>query len=99
MARAAAEATRGLAVLDLDVPLSAAGRIQRQTRIVHFVRVAIALVVVANLGRIPILFVGNKDAPILVTDLGIIAVLAAAAFLALQKRSLQIDVVARDALL
>ncbi len=71
----------------------------RGIRVVDVVRVSLALVLVANLGRIPLLFVDNKDAPVLVTDLGVMAVLVAGAAVALRGRVLRLDSIAIIALL
>lgn len=60
-------------------------------RVVDFLRLAIALLVVANLGRIPVLSSGAKEAPILVNDLAAAVAILAAAVVALQRRSLRLD--------
>lgn len=62
-------------------------------------QVALLLLVVANLGRIPFLNLGDREAPILINDLCIIAALAAGAVAAAQARSLRLDNVAIAALL
>lgn len=53
---------------------------------------------VANLGRIPVLSTGTADAPLLVNDLAIMAVLAAGLLSALVARSFRLDLVGMIAL-
>lgn len=94
-----AEAAPRLGVLELKpAPIKLRAE-ARHRRVADFVRLAIALVLVANLGRIPLLFVGNKDAPILATDVGVMAAVAIGGYVALRGRSLKLDGVAVAALL
>lgn len=67
-------------------------------RVVAVLRFAIALLVIANLGRLPVLAAGAKDAPILFNDLLVLAVLAAGALAALRGRRLLVDTPAGFAL-
>jgi O-antigen ligase len=98
MASTDLERAPGLTVLDLAPP-PASTVVRREPRsLTTYLRVAIGLFLVANLGRIPVLFVGNKDAPILATDLGIAAIAFAAAWIALRYRTLRIDGIAAGAL-
>ena len=62
-------------------------------RPVVVLRIAIALMLVANLGRIPVLSTGPAEAPLLVNDLCVMAVLAAGLLAALVARSFQVDLV------
>lgn len=74
----------------------AAGRGVRPIAVLH---VALALVVVGQLGRIPVLWSAGKDAPVLVHELALVAALGAAALACLQARTLRLDGVAAAALL
>jgi hypothetical protein len=72
----------------------------RPFRPVAVLRVALLLMLVGQLGRIPVLPVGSSaEAPILVNDLWLLVVLATGALAALYSRSFQIDRVAGVALL
>ena len=62
-------------------------------------RLAIFLLLVAQIGRIPFLATGTTDAPILFNDFCVMAVLAVAALAAVQARSFRIDAVGGLALL
>ena len=64
---------------------------QSGIRVVSVLRVAIALMIVANLARLPLLSSGNKDAPILFNDLLVFAVLAGGLFATLRSRKLLVD--------
>lgn len=67
-------------------------------RVVWVLRVAIAGMVVAQLGRIPFLSAGDKDAPLLINDLLILTVVGAGILAALRNRRLRLDGVGRFAL-
>jgi hypothetical protein len=54
-------------------------------------RLAIVLMLVAQLGRIPVLSTGTSEAPLLVNDLCVMAVLAAGMFSGLVSRSFRLD--------
>jgi O-antigen ligase len=62
-------------------------------------RVGIMLMLVGQLGRIPVLSTGTAEAPLLVNDICVIAMLAAGLFSGLVSRSFSIDRVAGIALL
>jgi O-antigen ligase len=62
-------------------------------RPVVVLRAAIILMLVANLGRIPVLSTGPAEAPLLVNDLAIMAVLAAGLLATLVARSFRLDLV------
>ncbi len=61
-------------------------------------RVAIVLMLVGQLGRIPVLSTGTAEAPLLVNDICVIAMIAAGMFSGLVSRSFRIDRVAGIAL-
>lgn len=67
-------------------------------RVVWTIRLALGLMIVAQLGRIPVLAAGGKDAPLLVNDLLIMLVVASGALAALRNRRLHVDSVAGWAL-
>lgn len=52
------------------------------------------LLVVGNLGRIPLVSTGDRSIPLLVNDIATLAVVAIGSVLALQRRSLELDAVA-----
>ncbi len=54
-------------------------------------RAAIALLVVANLGRIPVFSTGDREAPVLVNDLCVAAFVVVGLLIALAHRSLRLD--------
>ena len=54
-------------------------------------RAAIALLVVANLGRIPVFGTGDREAPVLVNDLCVAAFVATGVVIALVRRSFRLD--------
>lgn len=54
-------------------------------------RVAIALLVVANLGRIPVFSTGDREAPVLVNDLSVAAFVAVGVVIAITRRSFRLD--------
>jgi O-antigen ligase len=60
-------------------------------RPVMVLRFAIVLMLVAQLGRIPVLSTGTAEAPLLVNDICVIAVVAAGVFSGLVSRSFRVD--------
>ncbi len=60
-------------------------------RVVTLLRVTIALLLIANLGRIPAFSTGDRVAPILVNDIVVGALIAAAGITAVARRSLVLD--------
>jgi len=54
-------------------------------------RVAIALLVVANLGRIPVFSTGDREAPVLVNDLCVAAFVAVGLAITFARRSFRVD--------
>jgi O-antigen ligase len=54
-------------------------------------RVAVALLVVANLGRIPVFSSSDREAPVLVNDLGVAAFVVVGLAIALARRSFRLD--------
>ena len=78
------------------VPFAAPAR--RAVRVASIVQLALAGVLIGNLGRIPVFSTGDRQAPVLVNDLFVAAVLCAGALNSVQKRSLIIDRVALWAL-
>ena len=60
-------------------------------RCVDVLRAAIALLVIANLGRIPVFSTGDREAPVLVNDLCVAAFVAAGLVIALARRSFRLD--------
>src|SRR5687768_8926709 len=65
-----------------------------EVRPVTVLRLAVLLLVVANLGRIPVLDLGERQAPLLVNDLAVLAVLAIGGLAALRWRALKVDSIA-----
>jgi O-antigen ligase len=65
---------------------------------VEVIRWALLLLIVANLGRLPLIAAAGKEAPLLFNDLLVLAVLLAAGIACLRRRALQIDVTAGFAL-
>jgi hypothetical protein len=63
-------------------------------RPIAIMRLAVALVFVGNLGRIPVLNAEGKDAPILLNELVLLAVLAASALVCIRARAFRLDGVA-----
>lgn len=57
-------------------------------------RVALVLLVVGNVGRIPVLDLGQRSAPLLVNDIAILIVIAIGAMAMMQARSLKLNDVA-----
>lgn len=64
-----------------------------QLRPVTALRVVILLLIVGQLGRIPVLSTGTSEAPLLVNDICLLAVIAIAALAALARRSFKVDAV------
>ena len=67
-------------------------------RAVHVLHIALALLIVANLGRLPVASSGAKDAPVLFNDLLVFALLCAGGLVSLRRRRFVIDDVAMAAL-
>ena len=87
-----------MAILAADAPLSPLGIsapvrsiVGPTLRSATVIRVALLLLVVGNLGRVPIASVGPKDAPVLFNDLLVVAILAAGLFAGLRARSWRLD--------
>jgi len=76
----------------LATPAPVSGRSWRVSP-VGALRLAILLLFIGQLGRIPLLATGTRDAPLLVNDLCIIVVLAVAGLVALHRGSFRIDAV------
>ena len=55
------------------------------------IRVVIALLVIANLGRVPLLSTGDREAPLLLNDLGMLFIVGIGALSGLMSRSFCID--------
>lgn len=68
-------------------------------RPVVVLRAALALLIVAQLGRIPMLSTGSTEAPLLVNDICVMAVLGVVFLAALHARSFRVDAVGGVALL
>jgi O-antigen ligase len=67
---------------------------ERLVRPAVVLQVALFLLVVGNLGRIPVLDLGERQAPLLINDLCLVAVLAAGALAMVRSRSMRLDDVA-----
>lgn len=67
-------------------------------RPVMVLQAALLLLVVANVGRIPVLDLGDRRAPVLINDICITAILGAGALVMLRARSLRLNDVALAAL-
>lgn len=67
-------------------------------RMADLLRIALFVLIVGHLGRIPLLSGAGKEAPVLLNDLMIVAVAAAAALIAARNRFLRLDTTARIAL-
>jgi hypothetical protein len=80
------------------VPAESSARDRWQFRPISVMKVAILLMLVAQLGRIPVLPTGTSEAPLLVNDLCVMAMLAAGVVSGLVARSFRIDRVAGIAL-
>ena len=70
-----------------------------QFRAVELLRLTLLLLLVANLGRIPVMSSGAKDAPILFNDLFVLSTLLVSGLVALRQRRLAYDLPAVVALL
>ncbi len=60
-------------------------------RMVHLLQLTVALLFAGQLGRVPLLMAGQKDAPLLLVDVLVVAVFGAGLLLALSGRSLKVD--------
>jgi O-antigen ligase len=69
-----------------------------QVRPALMLRVALMLLALANIGRIPLLDLGEREAPILINDLAVMAVIGVAVAAWSRARSLKLDDVALAAL-
>ena len=67
-------------------------------RVVDVLRVAIALLFVANLGRIPVLSTGDREAPLLINDLCVAAFVTVGLLASFGRRSFRVDRVGLAAL-
>ena len=83
-------AVAGASRWQLVAAMTSAGDVWR-FRPVVVLRVAIMLMLVAQLGRIPVLSTGTSEAPLLVNDLCLMAVLASGFLTALVSRSFRLD--------
>lgn len=63
----------------------------RSPRVVHLLHLALALLVIAQLGRFPVLTTGQKEAPLLFNDLLVSGLVAAGVLVALQRRRAFLD--------
>jgi hypothetical protein len=79
------------------VPL-ASDRRGYDLRIATILKLAIGLLLVGNLGRIPLFSTGGRDVPVLITDLVVAAVIGAGAIAMASHRTMRIDAVAAFAL-
>jgi hypothetical protein len=66
---------------------------------VLLLHISLLLLVVANLGRIPVLDLGDREAPILINDIAVGSVVVVGLLAAVARRSLRLDGVALAALL
>ena len=62
-----------------------------RVRLLGAIRVAVALLVVANLGRVPVLSTGDREAPLLLNDLCMLFVVGLGAIAGITARSFRID--------
>jgi putative inorganic carbon (hco3(-)) transporter len=93
--------TLELAVAEVDastIPTTRGWGYASRIRVPQLLKIAIALLIVANLAILPVASAGRKDAPIFFNDLLVGALLLAAAILALRSRRLVLDRVAVAAL-
>src|SRR3978361_1806683 len=79
------------------VPLESDGR-GYELRILTILQLAIGLLLVGNLGRIPVFSTGDRSVPVLITDLVVAAVVCARATARASHRTLRLDAVASFAL-
>ncbi len=63
----------------------------RRVRLFGAIRVAVALLIVANLGRVPLLSTGDREAPLLLNDLCMMGILGLGAIAGVTGRSFVID--------
>ncbi|MEO6878318.1 MAG: hypothetical protein ABI205_07550, partial [Gemmatimonadaceae bacterium] len=70
-----------------------------EIRLVNVFYFALAMLLVGNLGRIPIFSTGDRSVPILVNDLAVAALIMAGALAMASRRSLRLDRVSGFALL
>lgn len=66
-------------------------RDDRVVRVTTIIRVALVGLLVGNLGRIPVFSTGDRDAPVLLNDLLVAAMLCAGLAAALRARALRVD--------
>ena len=62
-----------------------------RVRLLGAIRVAIALLVVANLGRVPVLSTGDREAPLLLNDLCMLFIVGIGAITGIAARSFRVD--------
>jgi len=62
-----------------------------RVRLLGAIRVAIALLVVANLGRVPVLSTGDREAPLLLNDLCMLFIVGMGAITGIAARSFRVD--------
>lgn len=62
-----------------------------RVRLFGAIRVAIALLVVANLGRVPVLSTGDREAPLLLNDLCMLFIVGIGAITGIAARSFRVD--------
>lgn len=62
-----------------------------RVRLFGAIRVAIALLVVANLGRVPVLSTGDREAPLLLNDLCMLFIVGMGAITGIAARSFRVD--------
>lgn len=82
------------ATLDLGAPrplAAPAASAPRRVRVADLLRLALALMITAQLARVPVLSSTAKDAPILLNDLLVVLVVAAGVVAALRGRALVLD--------
>ncbi|HEX7242952.1 MAG TPA: O-antigen ligase family protein [Longimicrobiaceae bacterium] len=87
-----------MAVAALDLGARARDPASVRFRVAHLLRVALALLIVAQLGRVPLLDGGKKEAPLLLNDLLVMATLFVGGVVALRNRRLVLDRTAQLAL-
>jgi len=80
-----------LALRAHDLDGSVGGRWAGRVRILTLLRIAPFALLIGNLGRLPAISSGSKEAPILLNDGMVVALVAAGIFLALRHRTLRID--------
>lgn len=91
MSRATAEPVARLPAVGPDAGVAGpAGRLA-SLRMVHLLGLALTLLFAGQLARVPLLMAGQKDAPLLVNDVLVIAVFGATLLLAARERTLRVD--------